>query len=115
MNAKEIGKKIKIRRTEIGLTQSQLACSAKLSVGTVIAAETGKSNVRIDSIMRLVGAVGLSPSTLGDDANAVNIEKEVRILLDKLNAVSEVMEVTIKVRKSSDGVDQDSAYGFKKA
>lgn len=114
MNAKEIGKKIKLRRTEIGLTQSQLACSAKLSVGTVIAAEAGRSSVRIDSVMRLIGAVGLSPSTLSDDTNTVNVEKEVRILLDKLHAIGEITEVTIKVRKSSDGVDQDSAYGFKK-
>lgn len=115
MNAKEIGKKIKLRRTEIGLTQSQAAHSAGLSTGTVIAIETGRSSVRIDSVMRLVGAVGLNPVALHEEPGAVNVEKEIKSLLDRLHAVADVTEVSVRVQKTTDGVASDASYGFKKS
>ena len=53
------GGRVRLRRKELGLTQTELAELAGVDVRTVHAVEVGKSTLRLDALMAVVEAVGL--------------------------------------------------------
>ena len=50
---------VRARRTELGLRQEELADLAGVSERFVFAVESGKTSVRLDKLMDLLGALGL--------------------------------------------------------
>ncbi len=55
----QLGALVRDRRLRRGLTQERLALATGLSSHTVLDIETGKGNPRLDSLFRLINAVGL--------------------------------------------------------
>ena len=53
------GGRVRLRRKELELTQTELAELAGVAVRTVHAVEVGKSTLRLDALMAVVEAVGL--------------------------------------------------------
>lgn len=74
-----IGKSVKTRRLELGLTIAQLAESAGLSDNHISSIERGKSNISVSTLYKLAFGLGLkNPNELLLYAN-----KEVYPLLKK--------------------------------
>jgi DNA-binding XRE family transcriptional regulator len=55
-----VGDRIKVRRTDLGWTQEQLAGKAKISKGFLSDLENGRRNVGADTLLELATALGLS-------------------------------------------------------
>ncbi len=60
MNSSEIAATIKGRRSELDLSQAELAQLAGCSKPFIIAAEAGKPSIRLDKLMALINVLGLS-------------------------------------------------------
>nr|WP_286177727.1 helix-turn-helix transcriptional regulator [Rhodopirellula sp. JC639] len=60
---------IQQRRRELGMTQSQLAEEAELSLRTIQIVEKGRSSVRPETIHRIGDALGLTDDQLRDDTS----------------------------------------------
>lgn len=58
-NAQELGARIRRRRTELHLTQVDLADFARVTPRLVGELEHGKSTARIEGVMRVLTALGL--------------------------------------------------------
>lgn len=59
-SAKALGRAIRLRRNELRLTQSELASVAGTSLRFVSEVERGKPTARLDGVLRLLAALGLS-------------------------------------------------------
>jgi len=59
MNKSELGKKIKARRSELGITQEDLAELSDTSSKTVREIERGQGNPRFNTIIAIVAVLGL--------------------------------------------------------
>ncbi len=59
-SAKALGQAIRLRRKELRLTQSELAAVAGTSLRFVSEVERGKPTARLDGVLRLLAALGLS-------------------------------------------------------
>lgn len=53
------GTAARVRRRRLGLTQAETAELAGVAVRTVHAVEAGKSTVRLDALLAVLGALGL--------------------------------------------------------
>jgi y4mF family transcriptional regulator len=60
MDKHEIGKSIRKRRQELGITQGDLAELSNTSDKTVRAVERGQGNPRLDTLLSILGVLGLS-------------------------------------------------------
>lgn len=60
----EIGKQIKERRKMLRITQRDLADLVGMSVNTLNKIEQGKSNPRLQNVLKIVEAVGLELTTI---------------------------------------------------
>lgn len=58
-NSQELGAHIRIRRTELRLTQIELADVARVTPRLVGELEHGKSTARLEGVMRVLAALGL--------------------------------------------------------
>lgn len=56
---KEIGQKIKARRTELGINQQTLADLAEVGINTVVAIERGTGNPSINTLEKIVTVLGM--------------------------------------------------------
>jgi HTH-type transcriptional regulator / antitoxin HipB len=54
----ELGDALRSARKRLGLTQPQLALVAGVGVRFIVDLEGGKSTVRLDSVMRVIDALG---------------------------------------------------------
>jgi y4mF family transcriptional regulator len=59
MNKSELGNKIRERRSELGITQEDLAELSETSSKTVREIEKGKGNPRFDTVMAILAVLGL--------------------------------------------------------
>ena len=59
MNQEEIGKWIRERRKELGVTQQTLADLAGVGINTLLAIERGEGNPRLLTLMSILDALGL--------------------------------------------------------
>ena len=55
-----LGKAIRARRKQLGLTQTELAAAARTSLRFVSEVERGKETARLAGVFRLLDALGLS-------------------------------------------------------
>lgn len=55
----ELGKKIKETRKQQGLTQSDLAISAKVGIRFIVDVENGKETAQIGKVLRICQMLGL--------------------------------------------------------
>lgn len=65
-----LGRAVKARREELGLTQEQLALRGELQQRWISNVETGKRDLRYTSLRRLAPLLELSPAELMDRAQA---------------------------------------------
>lgn len=61
---KQFGDAVRSHRTEVGLSQEALAFAAGLDRTYVGGVERGERNLSLVNIVRLAGALGISPSIL---------------------------------------------------
>ena len=54
----ELGKALRSARKQLGLTQPQLALAAGVGVRFIVDLEGGKPTVRLDSVLRVIEALG---------------------------------------------------------
>ena len=54
-----IGHDIKSRRTELGLTQSELAGLAEVSINTIVAIERGTGNPSLSTLEKICKVMGI--------------------------------------------------------
>ncbi|MDE7076240.1 MAG: helix-turn-helix domain-containing protein [Clostridia bacterium] len=67
MNVKEsLGKRIKILRNEIGISQEELADRAEIDRTYITSVECGKRNISIVNIEKIAKALGVTLSKLFD-------------------------------------------------
>lgn len=59
MDTHEIGKAIRLRRRQLGITQTDLARLAECSKPSVIAAERGKPTLRLNLLITILSVLGL--------------------------------------------------------
>lgn len=59
MTSKRIGERIRSRRRQLRIDQSEVARLASCSKPTVVAAEQGKPTLRLDKLMAILGVLGL--------------------------------------------------------
>ncbi len=57
-SSQELGEALRVARKRLGLTQPRLALAAGVGVRFIVDLEAGKSTVRLDSVMRVVEALG---------------------------------------------------------
>jgi y4mF family transcriptional regulator len=57
-NPADIGNAIRKTRKALGLTQPQLALAAGVGVRFIVELEAGKPTVRLENVLRVVGALG---------------------------------------------------------
>jgi HTH-type transcriptional regulator / antitoxin HipB len=58
-SATDLGRRIRARRTELGLTQTDLAGVARVTPRLIGELEHGKATARIDGVFRVLAALGL--------------------------------------------------------
>ena len=54
----ELGEALRAARKRLGLTQPRLALAAGVGVRFIVELESGKPTVRLDSVMRVIEALG---------------------------------------------------------
>ena len=57
-NSADLGNAIRKTRKALGLTQPQLALAAGVGVRFIVELEAGKPTVRLENVLRVVGALG---------------------------------------------------------
>ncbi len=60
MTSAQIGHRIRQRRRQLKITQSDLARLASCSKPTIVAAESGKPTLRMDKILDILRVLGLT-------------------------------------------------------
>lgn len=60
----EIGSRIRELRLEAGMTQEQLAEAARVTRVCIVSVEGGKQNISMDIVVRIAGALAVSPERL---------------------------------------------------
>ena len=70
----ELGDALRTARKQLGLTQPQLALAAGVGVRFIVDLESGKPTVRLDSVMRVIEALGgvINLDGLPSSANEVS-------------------------------------------
>lgn len=58
-NRSKIAKKVKLKRTELGMTQCQLAEKAGITTPTIVKIESGDYNVSIDVLSTVMSVLGI--------------------------------------------------------
>lgn len=60
MDKKEIGNAIKERRKQLGIGQELVSDLAQVGVNTIVAIERGEGNPKLDTLLSLMRALGLT-------------------------------------------------------
>ena len=80
----QMGRRLTMRRKQLGLTQEVLAERAELTTQTVSTAETGKKALRPENIVKLCGALEISTDYLFYGTVS---DGDVSPLFEKMNAL----------------------------
>jgi HTH-type transcriptional regulator / antitoxin HipB len=59
-NPEAIGRLVRARRRELGLTQGDVAAVARTGVRFISELESGKRSVQVDSVLKIFDALGLT-------------------------------------------------------
>ncbi len=70
MTPKQIGQHIRERRRALGITQADVARLAECSKPSVVAAEAGKSTLRLDKLLAILNVLGFSLALAESDGEA---------------------------------------------
>ncbi|MGI8892588.1 MAG: helix-turn-helix domain-containing protein [Bacteroidia bacterium] len=62
MGIKEIGKAIKSRRMELGITQTHLSDITRVGINTISIIEQGEGNPTLEVLIKILGVLGLQIS-----------------------------------------------------
>jgi y4mF family transcriptional regulator len=57
-STQQLGKALRAARKQLGLTQPQLALAAGVGVRFVVDLEAGKPTLRLEHVLRVIGALG---------------------------------------------------------
>ena len=57
-STQQLGQALRSARKQLGLTQSELALAAGVGVRFIVALEAGKPTVRLETVMRVIEALG---------------------------------------------------------
>ncbi len=70
----QLGDALRVARKQLGLTQPQLALAAGVGVRFIVDLEAGKPTVRLETVMRVIDALGgvINLSGLPSAANEAN-------------------------------------------
>jgi y4mF family transcriptional regulator len=72
-STQQLGQALRTARKQLGLTQSELALAAGVGVRFIVDLEAGKPTVRLETVMRVIEALGGQimldglPSVTGDE------------------------------------------------
>lgn len=72
-STQQLGQALRNARKQLGLTQSELALAAGVGVRFIVDLEAGKPTVRLETVMRVIAALGGQimldglPSVTGDE------------------------------------------------
>lgn len=72
-STQQLGQALRTARKQLGLTQSELALTAGVGVRFIVDLEAGKPTVRLETVMRVIEALGGQvmldglPSVTGDE------------------------------------------------
>lgn len=72
-STQQLGQALRNARKQLGLTQSELALAAGVGVRFIVDLEAGKPTVRLETVMRVIAALGGKimldglPSVTGDE------------------------------------------------
>ena len=73
-NAHTLGATLRKARKHLGLTQPDLALAAGVGVRFIVELEGGKPTVRLEHVLRVIGALGGSLALTGLDASVGEAE-----------------------------------------
>lgn len=79
-NLVSIGNKLLAIRKRMGLTQAEVAEAAKLSDRTYADIERGTVNMRIETILRICGALHITPDEILTEENTIAAARESEIM-----------------------------------
>lgn len=107
LNYIEIGKRIKIARIQIGITQEKLAEQVNLSPSHMSNIETGTTKVSLSSIVKIANALSLTVDELLCDSlirAKPQFEEDIKLLLDtcddyEIRIVKDLLVSIIKTLK----------------
>lgn len=79
-----IGRRIRAQRTQLGMTQEELAEQADLSATYISHIEREKKRGSLAALLRIASALGIAPSVLfgGEASSNTNVPHELNILLN---------------------------------
>ena len=87
LDTREIGNKLLAIRKKYGMTQMEVAEMAELSHRTYADIERGTSNMRVDTVLKICGALRITPDEiLTSTENEMTVHQEE--LINRLNACS---------------------------
>ena len=83
----EIGRRVRIARIRLEITQAELAERLELEEATVRAVEAGRRGLSLDSLVRMAGVLGVRPGDLinQDEKPATGIGHEAAVIVNSMN------------------------------
>lgn len=72
---KELGRALRAMRKALGLTQSEVALVAACGVRFIVEAEAGKPTLRLDTLLRVIQALGATLTLTGITVGAEEVRK----------------------------------------
>ena len=86
----EIGTRIAMRRQELNMSQSELAIQADLTAAALSRIESGQTNPRTDTLVRIASALQVPLSNLQPNEldQYINTSRELQMLGQKLQRLS---------------------------
>jgi len=71
-SAQQLGRALRAARNQLGLTQPQLALAAGVGVRFIVDLEAGKPTLRLESVLRVIDALGGEIHLSGLPCDAAN-------------------------------------------
>lgn len=71
--AQQLGNALRAARKHLGLTQPQLALAAGVGVRFIVDLEAGKPTVRLENVLRVIGALGGTLQLMGLPSSLENL------------------------------------------
>lgn len=69
-SSRQLGDSLRTARKRLGLTQSQLALAAGCGVRFIVDLEAGKPTIRLETVLRVIEALGVEIALTGLPADA---------------------------------------------
>ena len=72
----QLGRALSAARTQLGLTQPQLALAAGVGVRFIVDLEAGKPTLRLENVLRVIDALGGEVQLSGLPSSVTNDQRE---------------------------------------